>query len=285
MRFLTPVLLFSSILVAGAAIQPAAAQADAGAYDDSDCAMCHEDVVAAFQKTGHARAPGWGDEGGCQSCHGPGDAHIDEGGDPEKIIRFGTLSAAESSDHCLACHQTQEKHFSARQGIHRLGDVGCVECHNPHSTAETMLREKGAALCSQCHQAVAARFGMPRSHPMAETGPGCVSCHEPHAAGNEHPSRTAMDDGCGRCHFEKTGPFVYSHDTLLVDGCGTCHEVHGSTGRHLLVYESQVNLCYGCHSAGVTPGWHSAPRFLNQKCTACHTAIHGSNTSQFFLEE
>jgi DmsE family decaheme c-type cytochrome len=272
-------MLFSCILIIGTAILPAVAE-----VDDSDCAMCHEEVVAAFQKTGHAKATARGGGAGCQSCHGPGDAHMDEGGDPDKIIRPQAMSSKESSDGCLTCHQREEKHFSSRQAMHRLGDVGCIDCHNPHSKADTMLREQGAALCASCHQGVAARFGMPRSHPMAETGPGCVTCHEPHATRNLHPSRTA-DEVCGSCHFEKTGPFLYSHDTLLVDGCRTCHEVHGSTGRHLLVHETQVNLCYSCHGAGVTPGWHSAQRFLGEKCTACHTAIHGSNTSQFFLEE
>jgi DmsE family decaheme c-type cytochrome len=279
MRVLTPVLLFSFVFVVGAAL-PAAAQ-----YDDSDCAICHEETAAAFLKTGHAGAPGWDGKTDCQSCHGPGDAHIEEGGDPERIIRPQTLSSRESSDTCLACHQREEKHFSARQGIHRLGDVGCISCHDPHSAARAMLPVQGAKLCSECHQAVTAQFSMPRSHPMGEGGVGCVSCHEPHASRGQHPSRTGTDDSCGSCHFEKTGPFLYAHDTLSVDGCGSCHEVHGSTNRHLLVHATQANLCYECHTAGVTPGWHSAPRFLNEKCTACHAAIHGSNSSQFFLED
>lgn len=270
MRRLIPCMLFSCIILVGAAAIPAVAE-----VDDSDCAMCHEELAAAFEKTGHP---------GCQFCHGPGDAHMDEGGDPEQIIRPQTLSPEASSDGCLTCHDRQENHFAARQGIHRLAEVGCIDCHTPHGGADVMMRDQGAALCSGCHQGVAARFSMPRSHPMAETGPGCVSCHDPHASWNNHPSRTA-DEVCGRCHFEKTGPFLYAHDTMLVDGCSTCHEVHGSTGRHLLVQETQVNLCYSCHGAGVTPGWHSAQRFLGEKCTACHTAIHGSNTSQFFLEE
>ncbi len=279
MRILIPCLLFSCILAAGAAILPAVAE-----VEDSDCAMCHEEVVAAYQKTGHALATVKDGGAGCQSCHGPGDAHIEEGGDPDKIIRPQSLSPEASSDGCLTCHGRRENHFSARQGIHRLGEIGCIDCHNPHSAADAMLRAEGAALCSECHQAVTARFTMPRSHPMADNGPGCVSCHNPHDGRRSHPSRIATEV-CGRCHFEKTGPFLYGHDTTLVDGCSTCHEVHGSTGRHLLVEETQVNLCYSCHGAGVTPGWHSARRFLGEKCTACHTAIHGSNTSQYFLEE
>jgi len=271
MRILIPVLLFVCILAASAVTLPGVAE-----VEDSDCAMCHEEVVAAFDRTAHSD---------CQSCHGPGAEHIEEGGDPEKILRLQLMSPEDSSGQCLTCHQRQEKHFSARQSIHRLGEVGCVDCHNPHLETRGMIRTEGVELCSQCHPAVAARFGMRRSHPMGEGGPGCVSCHEPHASRREHLSRTSLDEACGRCHFEKTGPFLYGHDTMMVDGCLSCHEIHGSTGRHLLVEDTQVNLCYGCHGAGVTPGWHSTRRFLDEKCTACHTAIHGSNTSQFFLEE
>jgi predicted CXXCH cytochrome family protein len=89
---------------------------------------------------------------------------------------------------------------------------------------------------------------------------------------------------CGQCHFEKSGPFVYEHDTTFVDGCAACHQVHGSTNRHLLRHEMQINLCYECHSAVHTPGFHSASQYASQKCTTCHAAIHGSNTNQSFLE-
>ena len=37
------------------------------------------------------------------------------------------------------------------------------------------------------------------------------------------------------------------------NGCAACHEVHGSPNRHLLRHQTQVNLCYECHSASVTP--------------------------------
>jgi predicted CXXCH cytochrome family protein len=70
-----------------------------------------------------------------------------------------------------------------------------------------------------------------------------------------------------------------------MDGCRSCHQIHGSPNRHLLTHSRQINLCYECHSGANTPGFHGAEQFLNEKCTACHTAIHGSNTNQLFLEE
>ena len=252
------------------------------AEDESVCAMCHEDVVAAFGRTGHAIAPGWTAATACENCHGPGDAHIDGEGDVEAIVRPQLLSSRESSDRCLACHERQERHFSSAQSLHRLNEVGCLDCHDPHSPADRMLARKGADLCATCHASVAARFELPRSHPMAETGPGCASCHDPHAT---LAGPNALERTCAECHFEKTGPFLYDHGPPLLNDCASCHEIHGSTNRHLLRHASQVNLCYECHGASVTPGWHSAQQYANEKCTACHTAIHGSNTSQFFLED
>lgn len=250
-----------------------------------DCADCHAEVVDAALMSPHAKAKGWVHESSCSSCHGDGTEHIDSGGEISLIVRPAQLSSKESSQQCLSCHTDQKSHFRASTALHQLADVGCNDCHNPHSNEAMMLEKRGAELCSDCHQAQVAQFDMPRSHPMGQGGGECSNCHNPH--GNESLRMAAgqANATCGNCHFEKTAPMVYAHDVALIDGCSSCHTVHGSTNRHLLKYETQVNLCYECHSASLTPTWHSVPRFLNEKCTACHTAIHGSNTSPYFLEE
>lgn len=262
-------------------VPPASAQSE---NDAEDCAMCHEEVVADFARTPHAVAPGWDPAAGCRACHGDGTAHMDEGGDSELIVRPQQLPTREASAICLDCHQREAQHFSARQSIHRLNDVGCLDCHDAHAAAEHLIPQTNLELCSQCHQSTRAQFELPRHHPLGSDGPACGQCHEPHAARTVRTSRPDYERLCGSCHFEKVGPFVYNHDTQMVDGCLACHENHGSTNRHLLRHESQVNLCYECHSAASTPGWHSAAQYANRKCTACHVAIHGSNTDQFLLE-
>jgi DmsE family decaheme c-type cytochrome len=273
--------LLGCVLLAGAAgAIPMVAEADS-----SDCAICHEEVVADFQRTGHAIAPGWDAATGCESCHGPGDEHMDAGGDVEKIIRPKLLPKREASDRCLACHGKLERHFNGSQSIHRLHEVGCLDCHDPHRAVEDLLVADRVELCSSCHSAIASQFDLPRSHPLEKTGAACMTCHDPHGIRAPRSSVPTAVQACEKCHFEKVGPFVYDHTTLLVDGCTSCHEMHASTNRHLLRHDSQANLCYECHNANVTPGWHSAARFVNEKCSACHSAIHGSNTSQFFLED
>lgn len=248
------------------------------------CADCHLDVDAQFQMTAHATAPGWNAAQACSSCHGPGEAHS-ESTDPADIVRPSTLDPLAASEICLSCHKIKHSGFQFGQSIHKMSDVSCIDCHDPHSTADQMLPKGGVDLCATCHETILAEFRLARSHPLSDSDAGCANCHNPHGSKNVRSLGTFGNEACGACHFEKAGPFLYYHDVTNIDGCRSCHRVHGSPNRHLLTDTRQINLCYRCHSAAFTPGFHSAATFVNEKCTACHTAIHGSNTNPFFLEE
>jgi len=78
-----------------------------GQYAETDvCQTCHQEVWDKhFAGTPHA-ALLKGDQHGCQACHGPGQAHVDGGGDITKIIRFETLSPAQTAAICTKCHQS-----------------------------------------------------------------------------------------------------------------------------------------------------------------------------------
>ena len=103
------------------------------------------------------------------------------------------------------------------------------------------------------------------------------------------------EEPCLKCHEEKRGPFVFEHPPVRVEGCEACHYPHGSSNSLLLRRPVVFTMCLECHNGA--PGFGRAglgdpvpvafhdlrsPRFHN--CTNCHSHIHGSNTSAFFLK-
>src|SRR5215475_3202341 len=92
-----------------------------GGYAGSEaCKACHEDQFANFSRTPHAKLARldswWGKVTGCEQCHGPGQAHIDSGGDKSKIISFKCLTPKAISDICLKCHAGRDEHNNFRRG-------------------------------------------------------------------------------------------------------------------------------------------------------------------------
>jgi DmsE family decaheme c-type cytochrome len=248
------------------------------------CAGCHDEVAAEFALTGHATAKGWDAESGCESCHGPGEAHV-ESGDLADIRRFPDLSRRDASAVCLECHGNTHPSMRIGDGIHRRGDIGCTDCHDPHSRTDKMVPRNRVELCSRCHPSVVAQFDLPIHHPLGTAGKGCATCHDPHgvAITSNRVHNLGLNGGvCADCHRDKVGPFVFPHDVSIVDGCRACHEMHGSPNRHLLTATRQITLCFQCHPDPMGP--HSPSNLVNQKCTTCHVDIHGSNTNSSFWE-
>ena len=69
---------------------------------------------------------------GCESCHGPGSAHVEAGGDKSKIFVFRQHSSAEQSKQCLTCHGRSDEHGSFLRSKHGRSDVSCITCHSIH---------------------------------------------------------------------------------------------------------------------------------------------------------
>lgn len=267
---------------------------------NDDCMACHDDVGESFTMTSHGiylmDTPKG--EYSCESCHGPGEAHIEEG-DPEKIINPATSGQDAGQETCLGCHdghQFDDWAFSA----HRGADISCASCHQVHVPAEYGSVAAVPDLCYTCHSEVRAATHMPSHHPITEGKIDCLDCHNVHGGTVEF----AMDDTgrelCFSCHADKEGPFVYEHAPVQED-CMICHTPHGAVADNLLK-QSEPALCLNCHSmhfhAGVDglEGEFTAPqasdrtvvsthdgfkRAMLTKCTQCHTMIHGSdNPSQ-----
>lgn len=295
-------LLFTSPLLAAAQQENNAALStpDTTQYVGTDtCKTCHEDLVKQFEQTAHFASvlnkKADAAHQGCESCHGPGKAHVDGGGDVSKIISFKNLSGEEASKRCLACHSAEHEQGNFLRSEHAAADIGCVRCHSPHKAwkEKALLIEKTPRLCYECHTETRAEFDRPFRHRVNQNLIECNDCHNPHGTTRHTQLRASAEEDqvCYKCHREKKGPFVFEHLPVKTEGCNSCHTPHGSPNPHLLKV-SQVNqLCLECHTQAMSnvpsqppigPAHNQATKY--QACTMCHAFIHGSNFSEVFFK-
>ena len=254
------------------------------------CATCHEEVSKGFASNPHNKlAQEHGNTGvTCEGCHGAGREHVEGGGDKTKIFNPANATAKEVDDKCLGCHQG--KHSNFERSAHGENNVSCISCHDVHNAkAESLLKAPQATLCFQCHTDVKSAFSMPFHHKVNEGLVQCSDCHDPHGTFGKAnlKSTAAMTQVCTKCHTETAGPFVYEHAVIKAEGCTACHTPHGSANARLLKRPSVNLVCVECHSP--SPNFSAGADTHNQNgasintCTICHTAIHGSNYSQYFV--
>jgi len=274
------------------------------------CRTCHPDVWANFYKNPHFKSIASGKEPaertGCESCHGPGQTHVQARGGKASIVAFSELAPEKILDNCLRCHAETVSRANIRRSEHTLNDVVCTNCHSIHKSPvpKFLLAKRQIDLCYGCHNDVRAQFSMTFKHRVNEGFMVCTDCHNPHGAPAPtwrmaaRPRMTdqavSNEEPCLKCHTEKRGPFLYEHEPVRVEGCETCHYPHGSTNSRLLRRPVVFTLCLECHNGAGSFGRHNAgiltvtpdhnladPRYQN--CTTCHVRIHGSNADALFM--
>jgi DmsE family decaheme c-type cytochrome len=274
------------------------------------CRSCHPDVWANFYKNPHYQSVASGKEApertGCESCHGPGKAHVEARGGKATIVAFSELQPRQVLDNCLRCHAETLSRANIRRSTHTLNDVVCSNCHSIHKSPvpKFLLAQRQTELCYGCHTDVRGQFSMPFKHRVNEGFMTCTDCHNPHGAFAptwRMASRPRMldqalanEEPCLKCHSEKRGPFVYEHEPVRVEGCETCHYPHGSTNSRLLRRPVVFTLCLECHNGADSFGRQNSgililtsshnladPRYQN--CTTCHVRVHGSNADPLFM--
>ena len=261
------------------------------------CFACH-DLEEAFKKNSHYQT--WGDEKlawserGCETCHGPGQAHIDGGGDTSLIFNFKKVAPAKASEVCLDCHLKMEDNSNFLRNEHGVNSVACTDCHSVHTphVQTALLKARTPALCYDCHGEVRAQFRKPFRHKVNEGLMSCTDCHNQHGGFNVRQMRESAgnDMACFKCHGDKQGPFVYEHAPVKVEGCTLCHDPHSSSNPRMLKRSDLTFLCLECHATtpGVfgptTPSFHNMSQARYRNCTTCHVNIHGSNISPVFFE-
>lgn len=283
---------------------PAPTPAPKSTYVGSEsCKDCHEAQWTGFQRNVHGLAEKdaklVGDAVGCESCHGPGSAHVEAAGDRENpgfatLRNFATLPPREATQTCRNCHQGGEQMHWAHSE-HDRNNVSCVQCHSIHSAkshGEAALLKKVDAgqLCMECHQDKQIAMARTAHMPLREGSMTCADCHNPHGSPTEHNLRAvSSNELCLKCHGDKRGPFLWEHAPVR-ENCVNCHDPHGSNSPQVLASKLPF-LCQRCHISTRHPSTlYDAPdlasnRLFNRSCVNCHSQVHGSNhpSGKFFL--
>ncbi len=158
------------------------------------CIHCHSGARAADRL-----APQEGLLGvQCESCHGPGAAHIEAASlnsRPKdlKILNPGHMSAHGVNEVCGDCHRTtrdiplqgldtvntgrfQPYAIENSPCYRKSGDaISCITCHDAHKDASTDLKHY-EAICLSCHSSKA---GPPAKACPVNATEKCIGCHMP----------------------------------------------------------------------------------------------------------
>src|SRR5204863_5726541 len=147
---------------APAAPAPASAPAQApttpppGYAGSEACATCHTGYDSSINASKHGQANNPRTPAanlGCESCHGPGEAHMN---DPEKVkpIQFNKISAKATTDTCTTCHD-RGVHALWKGSQHEARNVSCISCHSIHKPKSMTAQLRGAnqqETCIGCHR-------------------------------------------------------------------------------------------------------------------------------------
>ncbi len=260
--------------VATAAPQQAPATPAAGYAGSEACATCHTGYDASINATKHGQARDPRSPAalqGCESCHGPGEAHIS---DPNKVkpIQFNQLSAKAVTETCATCHN-RGSHALWKGSQHEARNVSCVTCHSVHQPKSANAQLKAVnqqQQCMTCHRDKVAKLDRSGHMPVREGKMECASCHNPHGSTNVRllKAGNSINESCATCHTEKRGPFLFEHAGISGDSCATCHDPHGSNNDRMLVAS-----CRSCASAAITTRGTRRPSTTARCCRAATGSI------------
>ena len=271
--------------------QPTLQQATPAAdyVGEDTCLTCHEGQGYAgtlHALKSNAKTPA--STHGCESCHGPGKAHVEGGGDKTKIVNPNKIEARDASEICTTCHD-RSKHALWAGSQHDSRNVGCATCHSVHAPKgpKQLKAPTELELCSTCHRAITNKQKRLNHMPVREDKMTCSSCHNPHGSSNMKLLKvgTTIDESCTSCHPEKRGPYLWEH-APVADSCVNCHDPHGTNNDRMLVAKVPY-LCQRCHVTSRHPptvydGYtlknsQNANKIFGKGCISCHQQIHGSN--------
>lgn len=272
-----------------------AADGSKGYVGPDTCKGCHEGYYESYAQSIHAKkaipnSPATG--AACESCHGPGAAHVEKGGGKGTgIIAFGKKEDAKKKmAQCLSCHEGSQHIAFWNMSKHKSAGVSCSDCHSGHAGGEKNLKASQPDLCYGCHRDIRSQANKQAHHPIKEGKISCSDCHDPHGSfGPKMVKADTVNELCYKCHAEKRGPYMWEHPPVE-ENCMSCHTAHGSNHNRLLVKRAPM-LCQSCHDWSRHPGtpytkYDSFERpgggnpvsnkLIARSCMNCHTNIHGT---------
>ena len=281
--------IFAAILVITSG--PAAVAQTPTYVGEDTCVTCHDAEGRSFHDTLHGKAqnPRTPEAAhGCESCHGPGSAHVEDPAKAGSIVRFGQIAPRDVSATCLTCH-SRGSHTQWTGSMHDARNLSCITCHSIHNAKSEKAQLKAPsviATCAVCHKTEVAKLQRSGHMPLREGKMDCSSCHNPHGSTGVRMLRGGswINDTCVSCHAEKRGPFLWDHAPVR-EACSTCHDPHGSNNDRMLVAKLPM-LCQRCHIGTRHPSTiydgaqlaARSNRLIGRSCVNCHSQIHGSNS-------
>jgi DmsE family decaheme c-type cytochrome len=271
----------------------------------AECVRCHEAQHKRLLRGAHGAILDVQALPGCETCHGPGQAHAaDEGDDVTRITMPAKLSLEAQRAFCGRCHQDQiERHGGDYAGFVQAGKA-CTDCHEVHvrarkaepprahfhsrSECDASAEPVGTKKCVECHplrdELLAASVHSSLASAAGESG--CEKCH---GEGSLHASTKGLarlitrpdrtSDGiatCRSCHegvdaveFHWRG----KRKPQLTSGvtCTTCHQVHVKKGQSQQAIAQQPiaqQPAAAPWGAAATP--IAGPAATNRICAKCH---------------
>lgn len=261
-----------------------------GYVGEKKCLECHEDEGKAYHGSAHSRerdprTPAAANT--CETCHGPGKAHVDADGDGH-ILSIKAMVPRKVGDVCTTCHVRAE-HANWAGSKHDSRNMSCTTCHSVHgakSGRAQLVKASVQETCVQCHRQEVSKLHRSAHMPVREGKLECTTCHNPHGSQNVRMLRegSSINEQCVSCHAEKRGPFLWEHAAGR-ENCVSCHDPHGSNNERMLVAKLPM-LCQRCHVASRHPATiydnvqinvNRNNRAIGRACVNCHAMIHGSN--------
>lgn len=245
------------------------------------CVNCHAtNLVRNFDVATNTFKTTWTEMGiGCEACHGPGKAHIE---DPEhlKIFTMKKVPSRQIFDACGYCHGNKTNVFFGFKPGDRYDDYALpflISDPIPANDPQGEFWPDGRP----------SRFNRPQALTLTgcfQKGEAtCTSCHRMHGAENNHSLKIAID--------APGGGHTRESDAL----CTQCHSRAGGAGGERSserwtahthhAPESQGSRCINCHMSDVN--WRLITRRLDHTfqppvpemtarygvpsaCTTCH---------------